>query len=141
MRHQPFSDYLTQLRTSAGLSNRELAVKASVPHSFIAGLQSGKRRVGELQANKIGKALGLKGNELESFVLSAVNTCTEKVLNDAKEYPSSFINLVARQLRMAGISPQTLRNYQVNAIGSDQVVKLYLDDGRIAQLSSSLSFA
>ena len=141
MRHQPFSDYLTQLRTSAGLSNRELAVKAEVPRTLIAGLQSGRRRVGEYQASKIGKALGLHNEDMDSFVLSAVNTCTEKVLNDAKEYPSSFINLVARQLRMAGISPQTLRNYQVNAIGSDQVVKLYLDDGRIAQLSSSLSFA
>jgi transcriptional regulator with XRE-family HTH domain len=141
MRHQPFSDYLTQLRTSAGLSNRELGVKAEVPRTLIAGLQSGRRRVGEYQASKIGKALGLHNEDLDAFILLAVNTCTEKVLKEAQDYPSTFINLIAKQLRLAGILPHDVANFQVNGNDKEQVVKIYLESGRTAQISSTLQFA
>ena len=94
-----------------------------------------------MQALRIGNALGLKSGELDRFILSALDTCSEKVLNDAKEYPSTFLNLIAKQLRVAGILPKDLSNFQINGDESGQEVKLYLADGRVAQLSSTLQFA
>ena len=136
-----FGKTLSRLRERAELSNRQLADRADVPHSLIAGLQSVRRRVGEMQALRIGNALGLTAGELDGFVLAAVNTCTEKVLKSSLDYPSSFLNLIAKQLRVAGILPQHFSNFQINGDGSGQEVKLYLNDGRIAQLSSTLHFA
>lgn len=133
-----FGKYLSDLRVEARLTNQELASLAKVPRSLIGGLQAGSRSVGEYQARKIGLALKLTGTALDSFILSAINNCTEKVLVEAKDYPSSFINMIARQLRLAGILPQSLRTFQINGDSSEHVLKMYLQDGRTAQLSSSL---
>ena len=73
-----FSEQLSTLRQNAQLTNQELADDAHVPASLIAGLQSGKRRIGEYQARKIGKALNLTGADLESFIFNAINNCSEK---------------------------------------------------------------
>ena len=141
MARESFGAQLSAQRQRAGFTNRQLADRADVPCSLIAGLQSGRRRVGEMQALRIGNALGLKSGELDRFILSALDTCSEKVLNDAKEYPSTFLNLIAKQLRVAGILPKDLSNFQINGDESGQEVKLYLADGRVAQLSSTLQFA
>ena len=141
MSNAEFGKYLSSLRQKANLTNRELAINAKVPHSLIAGLQAGNRRVGEYQARKIGLALNLDGAELDSFILSAVNTCTKKVLQEAKDYPSSFLNMIAKQLRLAGILPQDLSNFQINGDSSIHVLKIYLQDGSSAQLSSILTIA
>lgn len=138
---EQFGDKLKRLRKDAGLTNRSLAVSASVPSSLIAGLQSGHRRVGEFQARKIGKALALDGPELEGFVLEAVNTCTKRVLSEAKDYPSLFLNFIAKQLRSAGIAPQDLCQFQIIPSAEGQALKLYLDGGRIAELHSTLRYA
>lgn len=140
MMTEAFADKLSRMRKDAGLTNRNLAARASVPSSLIAGLQSGHRRVGEFQARKIGKALALDGPELDGFVLDAVNTCTEKVLSEAKEYPSLFVNFIAKQLRSAGITPQDLCNFQMIQSSEGQALKLYLDGGRIAELHSTLRY-
>ena len=141
MRDSNFGQFLTELRQKAGLTNKMLAIKAAVPCSLIAGLQSGRRRIGEFQANKIGVALGLQGDELASFILAAVNTCTEKVLNDAKGYPSTFLNMIARQLRLAGILPQHLNNFRINGDSNEHVLELYLNNGRTACLSSTITLS
>lgn len=141
MQDSNFGQLLTKLRQKAGLTNKTLAINAAVPCSLIAGLQSGRRRIGEFQANKIGVALGLEGAELESFILAGVNTSTEKVLVEAKEYPSTFLNMVAKQLRLAGILPQHLSNFRINGDRNEHVLKLYMNDGRTACLSSTLTLA
>lgn len=141
MSNAEFGKKLSSLRQKEGLTVRALADDAKVPHSLIAGLQTGSRRVGEYQARKIGLALNLKDGALDAFVLAAINTCTEKVLEEAKDYPASFLNMVARQLRLAGILPQNLRNFQINGDSSKHVLKLYLQDGSCAQLSSILTTA
>lgn len=137
---EKFGDKLTRMRKASGLTNRSLAVSASVPASLIAGLQSGHRRVGEFQARKIGKALALDGPELDGFVLDAVNTCTEKVLSEAKEYPSLFLNFIAKQLRSAGITPQDVCQFQMIPCSEGQALKLYLNGGRTAELHSTLRY-
>lgn len=138
---EQFGDKLSRLRKEAGLTNRGLAVSASVPSSLIAGLQSGHRRVGEFQARKIGKALALDGPELEAFVLEAVNTCTERVLTEAKDYPSLFLNFIAKQLRSAGIAPQDLCHFQMIQSAEGQSLRMQLDGGRTAELHSTLRYA
>lgn len=141
MSNAEFGKQLSRLRQKEGLTVRELAEDAKVPRSLIAGLQAGSRRVGEYQARKIGVALNLKDGALDSFILAAINTCTVKVLEEAKDYPSSFLNMVARQLRLAGILPKDLSKFQITRAGTEHVLKLYLQDGRSAQLSSILTTA
>ncbi|WP_397380032.1 multiprotein-bridging factor 1 family protein [Prosthecobacter sp.] len=141
MNQAAFGQLLSDLREQARLTNRELAIMAKVPHSLIAGLQSGSRRVGEYQARKIGKALELEDGALDSFVLNAINTCTDKVLEEAKGYPASFLNMIARQLRLAGILPKDLSKFQIKGDRNEHVLKLYLQNGKCAQLSSILTIA
>ena len=100
-----FSTTLSVLRRRAALTNIQLADRAHVSRSIIPGLQSGKRCVGEFQARKIGAALQLEGKELEAFIFCGINRCTEKILKQAQAYPAELLNLLALQLRRAGILP------------------------------------
>lgn len=135
----PFSQHLSTLRNEAKLTNRELARRADVPTSLIAGLQSGKRRIGELQARRIGIALGLCCSELEQFVLCAIDTCTEKVLEEARSYPAELLNLIARQLRKAGILADSIFNYIVEGDAYNQKISLSLSNGAKAMLTTHLT--
>jgi transcriptional regulator with XRE-family HTH domain len=137
----PFSSQLSSLRKAVKLTNHELARKADVPKSLIAGLQSGKRRIGELQARRLGAALGLTGSELERFILAAIDTCTEKVLDEAKSYPAEFLNLIARQLRRAGIFADSIVRYVIDGDDSEQSIRLSLGNGRNASLTTHLRLA
>jgi transcriptional regulator with XRE-family HTH domain len=130
-----FSSHLQQLRKNATLTNRELADLADVPESLISGLQNNNRRVGEYQARKIGLALKLEGAALDDFIYEAINTCTEKVLDAFVGYPAELLNLLASQLRKAGILPETIYDYTV----SDGDVSLTLTDGKKATLLTQLS--
>ncbi len=136
-----FAERLKTLKERSGLSNRQLADRSDVSHSLIAALLSENRGVGELQASRIGAALGLKGKELEAFVLSAIDTCTEKVMKASMDYPAAFLNLIAGQFRVAGILPHDFSNFQINGGTEGQKVKVYLHDGRTAQLSTTLQIA
>ena len=141
MERESFGAQLSALRQKAEFTNQQLADRAGIPRSLIAGLQSGRRRIGERQALRLGGALGLEGEALDTFIMDAVNTCSVKVLKQANEYPSFILNLFAKQLKSAGIKPNNLSNFQINGNASTQEVKFYLADGRIAQLSSTLQFA
>jgi len=135
MNKPPFSEQLSNLRIEAQLTNQELADDAAVPASLIAGLQSGKRRIGEFQATKIGKALNLEGAALEQFVYDAINNCTEKVLEESKGYPAELLNLLARQLRQAGVLPNNVTGWSVQKNAAD----LVLTNGGKAHLESILT--
>lgn len=134
----PFSLQLQQLRASAKLTNNELAQLADVPESLISGLQNNNRRVGEYQARKIGKALKLSEERLESFILQAINTCTEKVLEEAKGFPAELLNLLAQQLNRAGIRAESIHTFTVVGDESEQDVTLHLGNGRRAVLTTHL---
>ncbi len=125
-----FSQKLSNLRQQANLTNQELADLAHVPASLIAGLQSGKRQIGEYQARKIGKALNLNGRALEEFVYAAIDNCTEKVLKAFVPYPAELLNLLARILNHAGIGPQHISHCMINAEGAD----IILSNGSKAKL-------
>jgi len=131
-----FPQILQWHRHRAGFTNAELADRARVPESLIAGLQSGKRRVGEQNALQIGQALGLHGVELEHFIYDAINTSTRKLLKEAIEYPSQLLNFTARKLLKAGVNPQLVANCDY----SDDlgVITMKLADGRVATLETNL---
>ena len=130
-----FSEQLSTLRQNAQLTNQELADDAHVPASLIAGLQSGKRRIGEYQARKIGKALNLTGADLESFIFNAINNCSEKVLEESKGYPAELLNLLARQLRLSGVLPNNVTGWNVQKNAAD----LVLSNGGKAHLETVLT--
>jgi len=135
MNKTPFSEQLSILRQDAQLTNQELADDAAVPASLIAGLQSGKRRIGEYQARKIGVALNLDGQALESFIYDAINNCSEKVLEESKGYPAELLNLLARQLRSAGVLPNNVTGWNVQKNAAD----LVLSNGGKAHLETVLT--
>ena len=137
----PFSSQLKALRKDARLTNNELARLADVPTSLISGLQTGKRQIGEYQARKIALALDLCGEEFERFVYAAINDCTEKVLNESKSYPAELLNLLARQLRGAGICADFIRKCTVNGDHREQAVTLHLGNGDEATLTTLLKMA
>jgi len=132
-----FPVLLTSLRTKANLTNEQLAGLANVPRSLIGGLQSGRRRIGEMQATRIGKALGLQGQPLDEFIYEAINQCSEKVLVESKDYPAELLNLLARQLRLAGIYPELVSQCEVSA----NKVALSLNNGKHAWMETSLMVA
>ena len=135
---EPFSCYLYCLRTKAKLTNAQLAQRADVPESLISGLQNDNRRVGEFQAGKIGRALGLAGDALDHFIYEAIDNCTEKVLNDAKSYPSRLLNLLAMQLRQAGIAAEAIWDYTIQGDEQEKDITLTLSGGRQATLKTQL---
>ena len=134
---EPFSQYLIRLRERLGLANYKLAEMAGVPESLISELQNGRRGVGEVQARRIGAALKLKDDELEDFVLRAVNTSSARTLSSTAAYPSELINYLATQLRTMGILPEHLRHCEVNQNDID----IYLNSGKKAQIKTEIAYA
>jgi transcriptional regulator with XRE-family HTH domain len=132
-----FPETLNTLREDAQLTNRELARRAGVPESLISGLQTGSRRVGEANARQIGRALGLADDDLNTFVLKAIDTSTRKVMKSAQEYPSAILNLVAFRLRRAGVFPDLVKDYCFAGAEQDRVT-LLLNDGRRALIAMDL---
>lgn len=136
-----FASRLTRLRTTARLTNRELARLSDVPTSTVAGLQTGSRRIGEYQARKLGKAFNLAGEELEEFVLQAINECTEKILTDSLPYPSHLLNLLAVQLKKAGIGAESIHEFEISGDDRKQDVRFILGSGKSVTLTTHLQYA
>ena len=136
--NEPFSTYLYSLRKNAKLTNAQLGQLADVPESLISGLQNDNRRVGEYQARKIGRALNLHGERLEEFVLRAIDTSTEKVLKETRDYPAELLNLLAQQLKRAGIAAKAIRRFNIQGDESEQHITLTLNTGQEATLRTQL---
>ena len=94
--------------------------------------------IGECQASKIGAALQLEGKELESFIFCGINRCTEKILKQAQAYPAELLNLLALQLRRAGILPEHVSACVVDEDATQCVVGVLLADGSKMHLKTIL---
>ena len=135
-----FGERLNNLRKQHDLTVYQLAKRAGVHQSLISGLQTNNRVVGEHNARKIGKALQLEGEALESFVYQAINNCTEKVLNEFKSYPAEVLNLIAGILASTGIMPSSIKSCvrKPNEIAADAA--LYLEDGKAALINVEVAY-
>ena len=133
-----FSTTLKELRIKNGFTNERLAQVAHVPESLISGLQNGKRRVGELQARKLGKALNLRGAQLERFVYAAIDTCTEKVLKELRRYPARILNHLAVQLSRSGIAADSIQGVAAATDEGDKEITLSLKNGKQATVQTLL---
>ena len=133
-----FGQVTQTLRTRLGLTVRELAERAHVPAPLVSGVQTGNRIVGENNARKLGTALDLTGQELEDFVLQALDSATDKVLVSSQNYPAILLNLVAAKLRATGITPEAITTCARTPEGVGAVI--YLQDGRRVVVHVNLDF-
>ncbi len=138
MKTETFGNRLNTLRKQRNLTVHQLAKLAGVQQSLISGLNSGKRVIGEYTARKIGRALQLDGQELETFVYQAINNCSEKVLDDYQDYPAEVLNLIAGVLESIGIAPGRITACVRKP--SDADAAIYLDDGRAALISVEVAY-
>jgi transcriptional regulator with XRE-family HTH domain len=133
MNTNTFANTLNALRKERHLTVRELSKLANVGEPLISGLQQGNRRIGECAARKLGTALKLIGQELDTFIYQAINNCSEKVLNSSKAYPAELLNLVAGELNSLGISPDWIARCVRKPQNADATV--FLNDGRSATIN------
>ena len=134
-----FGETLSSLRKKAQFSNRELAEEAQVPRSFIAGVQAGSRKIGEIQALKLADALGLDQAAQRDFVLEAVNTCSEKVLKASQEYPATLINMLPLFLGESGIKAQDVTSCRIESTAEGMRVRIQMNNGSAFMLSPQLT--
>lgn len=63
-RHKALMAVLVSVRTSAGLTQRELARRLGRAHSFVGKIESGERQLNVLEFIEVANALGVKPSEL-----------------------------------------------------------------------------
>jgi hypothetical protein len=96
--------------------------------------------IGEYAALKIGRALQLDGDDLETFVYLAINKCTERVLDKYKGCPAEILNLVADLLEKAGITPDCIKSCVRKPESSEADAALYLDNGKVALIDIEVEY-
>jgi transcriptional regulator with XRE-family HTH domain len=130
-----FNETVTKLRKRLGLTNTELAAKAGIPRSLVAGIQSGKRVIGERNARQLGVALELSGVELERFIYQALNNASDRVIEDMRGYPAQVINHLGKFLRKSRILPEDIVNC---GFEGDSKVVVYTANGERILLETLL---
>lgn len=141
MNNNTFANKLNALRIARHLTTSELARKAGVGQPLISGLISGDRIIGEYSARKIGAALQLVGNDLEDFVYLAINGCSQKVLQQSKDYPAELLNLIASKLQLLGILPDRISRCTREPAAKEADAAVYLDDGKEALIRLEVAIA
>ena len=104
---------ITEKRKALGITSKKLAELASVPQSLISGLQRGTRKIGEIQATRVGRALGLEGIYLMDFIYLAMNESSQRLLESSKAYPVEILNNLANLLGNGGVPPELIENVVV----------------------------
>ena len=104
---------ITEKRKALGITSKKLAELASVSQSLISGLQRGTRKIGEIQATRIGRALGLEGIYLMDFIYLAMNESSQRLLESSKAYPVEILNSLANILGNGGVPPELIENVVV----------------------------
>jgi transcriptional regulator with XRE-family HTH domain len=134
-----FTAQFAKHRRQAGYSYRGLEEVTGIKYSALAAMQNGHRPVGEQSARRIASAFGLSGEGLESFVLSALNTSRERVLEAVKGYPAEAINLLGLVLMCSEIQPAQIIECDLTQSGPSGCLRLSLKGGRKAHLHVTLS--
>jgi len=115
-------------RKALRLKGKELSKLACVPKTLVSGLQNDSRKIGEVQATRIGKALGLSGNDLLEFVYVALNESKGRLLNSSKIYCAEILNYLPNLIAIHGISAEEI----VDAVILEEGIVLTLENGSTA---------
>ncbi len=137
-----FAEQFGCYRKKSGLSYRALESVTGIKYSALAAMQSGNRPVGEQSARRIALAFGLSGEPLEAFVLSALGTSKEKILEAVKDYPPAVLNLLGLVLLAHGIKPKHILGCELDSLtpmGLQNGLRVSLRGGRSASLQIALS--
>ena len=119
-------------RKALRLKSKELSRLASVPATLLSGLQNDSRKIGEVQATRIGKALGLSGNDLLMFIYMALNESKGRLLNASKSYCAEILNYLPALMAENGI----LADEIVDAVILQEGIELALRNGSTATVSA-----
>ena len=137
-----FTEQFGHYRKKAGLSYRALESVTGIKYSALAAMQTGHRPVGEESARRIASAFRLSGESLEAFVLSALSTSRERVLESVKEYPPEVLNLLGLVLLANGIKPKQIMGCDLDSLTPGALqngIRFSLRGGRSASLQIALS--
>ena len=121
-------------RKALRLKSKELSKRASVPATLLSGLQNDSRKIGEVQATRIGKALGLSGNDLLMFIYVALNESKGRLLNASKSYCAEILNYLPNLISLHGIKAEEI----VDAVILKEGIELALRNGSTATVSASV---
>jgi transcriptional regulator with XRE-family HTH domain len=128
---------LRQLRTNNHLSLRELGDKSNLPHSLIAGIESGDRPAGPSVAVKLANALELLGDARDLFLLQAAQTTRrDHLLQEAQGLDAIVINFLPRKLIANGVVPAQIKSSKLVEISENgahaprEQLNIELIDGR-----------
>ncbi len=119
-------------RKTLRLKGKELSKRACVPETLVSGLQNDSRKIGEIQATRIGKALGLSGNDLLEFVYLALNESKGRLLNSSKLYCAEILNYLPNLIAIYGITAEEIADAAILEEG----IKLSLKSGSTATVSA-----
>ena len=133
-----FPELLATLQKRANLNDTQLAQKAGVPRTLVCDARNNKKKVGQTQSTKLGKALGVTGNDLQSFIFSAMNAAHDKLLEEYTDTPAEIVNLLPQQLKLAGIKPGDFSECKIVATEGECHVAITMCDGRKVMLETKL---
>ena len=119
-------------RKALRLKGKELSKRACVPETLVSGLQNDSRKIGEVQASRIGKALGLSANELQEFVYMALNESKGRLLNSSKIYCAEILNYLPNLIAIHGITAEGIADASI----FENHIKLSLKSGSTATVSA-----
>jgi len=123
-------------RKALRLKGKELSKRACVPQTLVSGLQNDSRKIGEVQATRIGKALGLSGNDLLEFVYVALNESKGRLLNSSKIYCAEILNYLPNLIAIHGIRAEEI----VDTVILEEGIALTLENGSTATVSARVVF-
>lgn len=134
-----FIEQIAKHRAKLGSSYRALEEVTGIKYSALAAMQTGNRPVGEQSAQRLASAFSLRGEEREAFVLSALNTSKERVLEAVKDYPAEVLNAFGLLLLAQGVKPKQIVGCDMEASpASGTTLRLSLTGGRELRLESRL---
>lgn len=105
MMKNEFKKQLAGCRARSGLSYRALEKVTGIKYSALAAMENGHRPTGEQSARRLASAFELSGEASNTFVLSALNTSKERILEAVKAYPAEVLNFLGLLLMARGIKP------------------------------------
>lgn len=136
-----FGHDLRERRKAAGCSVRGLAKKARMSFALLTCIENARRGAGRFTLERLGRALGLEGNDFDEFVLDGlVISRREKLLGSIQGYPARVLNALPMALFRLGVVPESVGACE-KVLDNDfeHGILLHLNDGSKVKVSIKIS--